>query len=183
MNIDVLIIISCICMLFVIGKIFIVPIKWILKLVFNAKPLDKIILISDCLPCACCNCHSEERSDVAISLNNEITTSNVQHSTRNDVFIFAGEKIYYDGVRATSQAGTLAGSTTLLSDIIKRLANKFDPLPEFVNSCCSLTNSTLSRRGDIFSQLIQNPYKYHNVDLNGYIEWDEDFNILEVNYE
>ena len=36
MNIDVLIIISCICMLFVIGKIFIVPIKWILKLVFNS---------------------------------------------------------------------------------------------------------------------------------------------------
>ena len=36
MNINILIIISCICLLFIIGKIFIVPIKWILKLVFNS---------------------------------------------------------------------------------------------------------------------------------------------------
>lgn len=36
MNINALIIISCICILFVIGKIFIVPIKWILKLVCNS---------------------------------------------------------------------------------------------------------------------------------------------------
>ena len=33
---NTLIIISCICMLFVIGRIFILPIKWILKLVFNS---------------------------------------------------------------------------------------------------------------------------------------------------
>lgn len=36
MDIKALIIISCICMLFVIGRIFIVPIKWILKLAFNS---------------------------------------------------------------------------------------------------------------------------------------------------
>lgn len=36
MNINALIIISCICILFVIGKIFIVPIKWIMKLVCNS---------------------------------------------------------------------------------------------------------------------------------------------------
>ena len=36
MDMNTLIIISCICMLFVIGKIFIVPIKWILKLVVNS---------------------------------------------------------------------------------------------------------------------------------------------------
>ena len=35
-SINVLIIISCICMLFVISKIFIVPIKWIVKLAFNS---------------------------------------------------------------------------------------------------------------------------------------------------
>lgn len=35
MNVNILIIISCICIFFVIGKIFIVPIQWILKLVFN----------------------------------------------------------------------------------------------------------------------------------------------------
>lgn len=33
---NILIFVSCICMLFIIGKIFIVPIKWILKLVFNS---------------------------------------------------------------------------------------------------------------------------------------------------
>ena len=36
MDINALIIVSCICMLFVIGRIFIVPIKWILKLVYNS---------------------------------------------------------------------------------------------------------------------------------------------------
>lgn len=36
MNINALIFISCICMLFVFGRIFIVPIKWIIKLVFNS---------------------------------------------------------------------------------------------------------------------------------------------------
>ena len=36
MNINLLIIISCICILFVIGRIFIIPIKKILKLVFNS---------------------------------------------------------------------------------------------------------------------------------------------------
>ena len=36
MDINGLIIISCICMLFVFSRIFIVPIKWILKLVFNS---------------------------------------------------------------------------------------------------------------------------------------------------
>ena len=36
MNINVLVVISCICMLFVIGRIFIIPIKKILKLIFNS---------------------------------------------------------------------------------------------------------------------------------------------------
>ena len=36
MNINILVIISCICMLFIIGRIFIIPIRKILKLVFNS---------------------------------------------------------------------------------------------------------------------------------------------------
>ena len=36
MNINILIIISCVCILFFIGKIFIIPVKKILKLVFNS---------------------------------------------------------------------------------------------------------------------------------------------------
>ena len=33
---NTLIFISCICFLFIIGRIFIVPLKWILKLIFNS---------------------------------------------------------------------------------------------------------------------------------------------------
>ena len=35
-NMSILVIISCICIFFVIGKIFIVPIKWIAKLILNS---------------------------------------------------------------------------------------------------------------------------------------------------
>lgn len=97
-----------------------------LKLLFKAKPSDKIILISDCLPCA----HSDLRE-----------------------FVFADEKVYFDGIKATSKEGTLAGSTTLLPEIIKRLKT-FD--------------------------YIENPYNYHNIDLKGSIEWDDEFNIVNV---
>ena len=37
---------------------------------------------------------------------------------------FAGSKIFYDGQKATSEAGTLAGSTTVLSKIVKGLSLK-----------------------------------------------------------
>lgn len=101
-----------------------------LKLVFKTK--DKVILISDCLPC-----------------------------TKSDLkeFTFADEKVYYDGTKATSKDGTLAGSTALLPDIIKRLAKQNLFNPEYIN----------------------NPYKYHNINLDGFVEWDEEWNI--INYE
>lgn len=67
----------------------------ILKLIYKTKPQDKIILISDCLPCA--------------GLKEPCT------------FEFAGETIYYDGQKATSKDGTLAGSAMLLPEIIKRV--------------------------------------------------------------
>jgi len=102
-----------------------------LKLMFKAKPADKVILISDCLPC-----------------------------TKSDLreFIFADEKVFYDGVKAVSAEGTLAGSTALLPDIIKRL--------------CSV--------GLFSPQFIENPYNYHNIDLPGSIEWDEKANIVDI---
>lgn len=100
-----------------------------LKLVFKNKPLDKIILISDSLP---------------------ITKSNLKEMT------FADEKVYYDGIKATSKDGTIAGSTALLPDIIKRLAAIGLFNPEYIN----------------------NPYNYHNIELDGYIEWDKDWNII-----
>ena len=102
-----------------------------LKLVFKTKPQDKIILISDSLP---------------------ITKSNLTE------MLFADEKVYYDGIKATSKEGTLAGSTALLPDVIKRLAVIGLFNPEYIN----------------------NPYYYHNIELDGYIEWDENWNITKV---
>ncbi len=103
----------------------------IIRLVFKVKPQDKIILVSDSLP---------------------ITKSNLKQME------FAGETIYFDGEKATSKEGTIAGSTKLLPDIIKRLGlmGLFKP------------------------QLIENVYKYHNINLDGEVVWDENFNIINV---
>ena len=103
----------------------------IIKLVFKSKPVNRIILISDALP--------------------------ITYSSKKAA-VFADEKIYYDGIKATSANGTIAGSTTLLDKIIKILAKK-----------------------DLFSvQLINNVYDYHNLELDGEIEWDDEFNIVHV---
>ncbi len=102
-----------------------------LKLFFKAKPKNKVLLISDCLPC---------------------TKSNLKE------FVFADETVYYDGFKATSKEGTIAGSTTLLPDIIKRLNSVGLFKPEFID----------------------NPYHYHNIDIPGSIEWDDEFNIKNI---
>ena len=102
-----------------------------LKLFFNAKPIDKVILVSDALP---------------------ITYSDIKETT------FADSKIFYDGNRATSADGTIAGSTKLLPEIIKILAGKGLFKPEY----------------------IENVYSYHNLDFIGEIEWDDEFNILTI---
>lgn len=93
-----------------------------LKLFFKSKPNDKVILISDSLP--------------------------ITYSDKKDA-IFADSKIYYDGEKATSADGTIAGSTVLLDKIVKRLIklNLFDP------------------------QFVENVYKYHNIEPTEYIEW------------
>ena len=85
--------------------------------------------------------------------------------------VFADEKVYYDGIKATSKEGTIAGSTTMIPKIIKRLMNTI-----FRTSTLSTTD-----REKILSQLVLNPYSYHNIDLDGSIEWDENFNIAKVN--
>lgn len=92
-----------------------------LKLVFKSK--DKVILISDALP---------------------ITYSDMKETT------FADSKIYYDGVKATSADGTIAGSTTLLDGIIKRLIELDLFKPEY----------------------IENVYRYHNLEPVGEIVWN-----------
>lgn len=96
-----------------------------LRLLFKSKPKNKILLVSDCLPC---------------------TKSTLKE------FVFADETVYYDGLRATSKAGTLAGSTLLLPDIIKRLF----------------------KQNLFYPELITNPYEYHNIDIPGEFDWDLD---------
>lgn len=103
----------------------------ILKLIFKTKDADKIILVSDALP---------------------ITYSDLKET------VFADETIYYDGQKATSKSGTIAGSTTLVSEIVSLLASK-----------------------NMFNrQFIKNPYIYHNIDVDGEIEWDDDFKIISI---
>lgn len=102
-----------------------------LSLVIKSKPQDKIILISDSLP--------------------------ITHSDMKET-IFADSKIYYDGKVATSENGTIAGSTVLLDGIVKKLGQKnlFNPI------------------------FIENAYRYHNLPPIGEIAWDADFNISDL---
>lgn len=103
-----------------------------LKLFFKVKPEDKVILISDALP---------------------ITYSDLRETT------FADSKIYYDGNKATSKDGTIAGSTKLLPEIIKIIGKKGMFNPKF----------------------IENTYTYHNIEPDaGEIEWDDEFNIIKI---
>lgn len=108
----------------------------ILELVFKSKPENKIILVSDSLPLA--------GSDLA------------QMS-------FAGSDIFYDGKKATSKEGTIAGSTAFLDEIIQKLAQKS---PENFEKYVKMTSDNL--------------YEYHNINLKGCVYWDEDFNITAV---
>ena len=85
-----------------------------LKLLFKTKPIDKIILVSDALP---------------------ITDSVIIET------VFADSKIFYDGKKATSADGTIAGSTMLLDKIIERLKTLGLYKPE----------------------LIENAWKYHGL--------------------
>ena len=103
----------------------------ILDLTSRMKPADKIMLVSDALP---------------------ITHSDLKETE------FAGEKIFYNGIRATSQKGTLAGSTTLVPDMVKLLGKKGMFKPEYIESV----------------------HNYHQLNMEGGIEWDKDFNIISI---
>jgi len=108
----------------------------ILSLIFKSKPKDKVILVSDSLPLA---------------------KSNLKEMD------FAGEKIYFDGKKATSSDGTIAGSTAILDEIVAELAKKD---PENFEKFAKMASDNL--------------YKYHNLKLDGCIYWDEDFNIVAI---
>lgn len=102
-----------------------------LKLLFKTKPEDKILLISDALP--------------------------ITHSDRKEM-VFADSEIFYDGVSARSAEGTLAGSTSLIPDIVK----------------------VLGRKGLFNPKYIENTYKYHGIEPKGELLWDEDYNLVKI---
>lgn len=91
-----------------------------LKLFLKSKPKNKVILISDALP---------------------ITHSNIKET------IFADSLIYYNGKKATSADGTIAGSTLLLNEIVERLKNLGLFCPEY----------------------IENTWNYHGLNPKGYM--------------
>ena len=129
-----------------------------LALVFKTKPIDKVLLISDSLPCTEYPRHLREGKQLLAS------SASDRDAGEGEVFefTFADEKVYYDGVKATSKEGTIAGSTTMIPKIIKRLKN------------AGLVDEKQ------ISQLIQNSYDYHNVELEGSVEWDNDWNVIKV---
>lgn len=107
-----------------------------LELFFKSKPKNRVILVSDSLP-------------IALSDLKEMD--------------FAGSHIYYDGKRATSKDGTLAGSIEILNNIVKKLSEKN---PDKFEDYAKMAGTNVS--------------KYHKVKLNGKIWWDNNFNILAV---
>lgn len=99
------------------------------RFIFKVKPLNKIILISDALP---------------------ITYSDLKET------VFADSVICYDGVKATSKDGTIAGSTTLIPQIIQRLIKM-----------------------DLFTiQFINNTYNYLGLNIEGELQWSDDGEIV-----
>lgn len=84
----------------------------------------------------------------------------ITHSNITDT-IFADSLIFYDGNEARSATGTLAGSTKLLPDIVKILGKKglFNP------------------------KYIDNTYKYHNIEPKGELIWNEDFDIINKQFD
>lgn len=108
----------------------------ILELIFKIKSESKIILVSDSLP---------------------IAQSNLGELD------FCGQKIFYNGEKATSEEGTLAGSTAILDKIIKRLSLKN---PDNFKKYVGMASDNL--------------FKYHNIKIDGCIYWNENFDIVAV---
>lgn len=110
----------------------------VLKITFKQKLIDKILLISDALPFA----HSEK----------------TQH-------VFAGQNIYNKNGKLVNEQGTFAGSSMLLCDIVKNLADKKLLKIEDALICAS-----------------SNQLKYHNLNNNLKVYWNDSNSIEKVEF-
>lgn len=108
------------------------------NLVLKTKPLEKIILISDALPIA-----NSDKAEME----------------------FCSKKIYLKNGRAADLNGTLAGSSMLLPDIVRKLVR----------------NNLLSLK--IAVELASNSASLFGVQFNDSVYWDEDLNVIEVRRE
>lgn len=110
----------------------------VLKITFKQKPLEKILLISDALPLA----HSDK----------------TEHN-------FAGQMIYNRNGKLVNNEGVFAGSSLLLCDIVKNLADK---------NIMTLKNAVVAAS---FNQL-----KYHNLKNNIKVYWNNSNKIEKVEF-
>ncbi len=106
----------------------------VLKITFRQKPLNKVLLISDALPLA----HSDK-----------------------EYHIFGGQKIFNKNGKLVNVDGVFAGSSMLLCDIIKNLADK-----------------NLLKIEDAIKCASSNQIFYHNIENNLKVYWN-DFNQIE----
>ena len=102
-----------------------------LELIMKTKPEDKILPVSDCLP--------------------------ISYSDKKEMN-FCNKTVYYDGVKITSENGTLAGSALLLDDILRKLY----------------------KNGIDGFKYIKNLYKYHNLEVSGYVYWRNNDEIVAI---
>ncbi len=105
----------------------------VLRITFKQKSLEKILLISDALPLA--------------------------HS-KSDCMVFAGQKIYNKDSKLVNKDNIIAGSSMLLCDIIKNLADKNILTFESAINCAST-----------------NQLKYHNLKNTLKVYWNDDYTV------
>ncbi len=105
----------------------------VLKITFKQKDTDKVLLISDALPLA----HSDKKE-----------------------MIFAGQKIYNKDNKLVNYENVFAGSSMLLCDIVKNLAEK-----QIVTFDVAIQAASL------------NQLKYHNLTNKLNVYWNDDYTI------
>ena len=110
----------------------------VLSITFKQKSLDKILLISDALP--------------------------LSHSDKNEC-TFAGQKIFNRNGKLVNENNIFAGSSMLLSDIVKNVSNKGLLKLEDALVCAS-----------------SNQLKYHNLKNNLNIYWSNSNEIEKVEF-
>ena len=116
--------------------------KAVTQMLLKLKPKNKILLISDALPIS----YSEQKET-----------------------IFGGEKIFYNGHKATSHNGVLAGSVLYFDDIYKKVSD-FIEFKDFIGYCSQ----------NIFESLNLPFYKIEKNSKTDLIVWDKDFNIERI---